>query len=188
MVTKETLTKYCDLVDYITETEVRIKRIKSDIERINKRLNAIENGEKVSDKVYGGEGGWQGFIIEGIPVPEHEQCKTALLTKRLRLKDEHAVLAEQGNDLHDLGHDISAQIVELVDKQGDALVHAAEDGVDPFGCTRNDRNVKHGKAPLVLYDKLFYHMIRPKVHKKLKKTYARPQNIASAPGNTAVYS
>ena len=94
MVTKETLTKYCDLVDYITETEVRIKRIKSDIERINKRLNAIENGEKVSDKVYGGEGGWQGFIIEGIPVPEHEQCKTALLTKRLRLKDEHAVLAE----------------------------------------------------------------------------------------------
>ena len=94
MVTKETLTKYCDLVDYIKETEIRIKRLRTDIERINKRLNAIENGEKVSDKVYGGEGGWQGFIIEGIPVPEHEQYKTALLTKRLRLQDEHAVLAE----------------------------------------------------------------------------------------------
>ena len=89
VIDRQTLIHYCDLIDYISDTNRQIEKIASDIERIDRKLKAIENGEKVTDKVYGGEGGWQGFIIEGIPVPEYDQCKTALLTKRIRLNDEY---------------------------------------------------------------------------------------------------
>ena len=85
VIDRQTLIHYCDLIDYISDTNRQIEKIASDIERIDRKLKAIESGEKVTDKVYGGEGGWKGFIIEGIPVPEYDQCKTALLTKRIRL-------------------------------------------------------------------------------------------------------
>ena len=99
VIDRQTLIHYCDLIDYISDTNRQIEKIASDIERIDRKLKAIENGEKVTDKVYGGEGGWQGFIIEGIPVPEYDQCKTALLTKRIRLNDEYKQLALHQTEL-----------------------------------------------------------------------------------------
>ena len=99
VIDRQTLIHYCDLIDYIADTNRQIEKIASDIERIDRKLKAIENGEKVTDKVYGGEGGWQGFIIEGIPVPEYDQCKTALLTKRIRLNDEYKQLALHQTEL-----------------------------------------------------------------------------------------
>lgn len=99
VIDRQTLIHYCDLIDYIADTNRQIEKIASDIKRIDRKLKAIENGEKVTDKVYGGEGGWQGFIIEGIPVPEYDQCKTALLTKRIRLNDEYKQLALHQTEL-----------------------------------------------------------------------------------------
>jgi hypothetical protein len=87
------------LIDYIADTNRQIEKTADDIERIDRKLKAIESGEKVTDKVYGGEGGWQGFIIEGIPVPEYDKCKTALLTKRIRLNDEYKQLAQHQIEL-----------------------------------------------------------------------------------------
>lgn len=99
VIDRQTLIHYCDLIDLIADTERHIRKTASDIERIDKKLKAIEDGEKVTDKVYGGEGGWQGFIIEGIPVPEYDQCKTALLTKRIRLNEEYRQLAQHKIEL-----------------------------------------------------------------------------------------
>lgn len=93
VIDREALLHYCDLIDYIADINRQIEKTSADITRIDKKLTAIENGEKVTDKVYGGEGGWQGFIIEGIPIPEYDQCKTALLSKRIRLNDEYQQLA-----------------------------------------------------------------------------------------------
>lgn len=99
VISRDTLLRYCDLIDYIADTKRQIEKTAEDIERIDKKLKAIENGEKVTDKVYGGEGGWQGFIIEGIPVPEYDKCKTVLLTKRIRLNDEYKQLAQHQIEL-----------------------------------------------------------------------------------------
>lgn len=99
VISRDTLLHYCDLIDYIADTNRQIEKTADDIERIDKKLKAIENGEKVTDKVYGGEGGWQGFIIEGIPVPEYDKLKTALLTKRIRLNDEYKQLAQHQIEL-----------------------------------------------------------------------------------------
>ena len=99
VISRDTLLHYCDLIDYIADTTRQIEKTADDIERIDKKLRAIENGEKVTDKVYGGEGGWQGFIIEGIPVPEYDKLKTALLTKRIRLNDEYKQLAQHQIEL-----------------------------------------------------------------------------------------
>lgn len=99
VISRDTLLHYCDLIDYIADTNRQIEKTADDIERIDKKLKSIENGEKVTDKVYGGEGGWQGFIIEGIPVPEYDKLKTALLTKRIRLNDEYKQLAQHQIEL-----------------------------------------------------------------------------------------
>ena len=99
VISRDTLLHYCDLIDYIADTNRQIEKTADDIERIDKKLKAIEKGEKVTDKVYGGEGGWQGFIIEGIPVPEYDKLKTALLTKRIRLNDEYKQLAQHQIEL-----------------------------------------------------------------------------------------
>jgi len=99
VISRDTLLHYCDLIDYIADTNQQIEKTADDIERIDRKLKAIENGEKVTDKVYGGEGGWQGFIIEGIPVPEYDKLKTALLTKRIRLNDEYKQLAQHQIEL-----------------------------------------------------------------------------------------
>lgn len=99
VISRDTLLHYCDLIDYIADTKRQIEKTADDIERIDKKLKAIESGEKVTDKVYGGEGGWQGFIIEGIPVPEYDKLKTALLTKRIRLNDEYKQLAQHQIEL-----------------------------------------------------------------------------------------
>ena len=69
----------------------------------------------MSDKVYGGEGGWQGFIIEGIPMPDYERFKTALLTKRLRLSEEAAVLAEHKDMLESQRVDVQRFLMQVRD-------------------------------------------------------------------------
>lgn len=80
---KESLIRYCELIDEIDETRMRIEYLKTEIERIERKLRDIEEGETVSDKVYGGEGGWQGFVIEGVPIPEYSRLKVMLANRRI---------------------------------------------------------------------------------------------------------
>lgn len=85
---KESLLHYCELIDEVEETKRCIERAKSDIDRIERQLRSIEDGETVSDKVYGGEGGWQGFVIEGVPIPEYSRLKIVLGNRKLCLQSE----------------------------------------------------------------------------------------------------
>ena len=70
--TKEVLTQYCDLQEEIEEVRNKINHIENEIPKIQKRIDEIEAGELVRDKVRGGSGGIQNFNIEGVPVKEYQ--------------------------------------------------------------------------------------------------------------------
>jgi hypothetical protein len=84
---KKILIQYADLVEEVKETRHKIERLEDEIPKIQARINAIESGEIVKDKVYGGEGGWQGFKIEGVPTAEYQKKKNDLLMKKLLLNN-----------------------------------------------------------------------------------------------------
>ena len=81
MVTKEILVQYSDLVEEVKEVRKKIDFLETRIPKIQERINEIESGELVKDKVRGGIGGLQSFTIEGTPVKEYEERKTELMSK-----------------------------------------------------------------------------------------------------------
>lgn len=92
MVTKEILIQYSDLQEEIKEVRKKIEWLEDRIPKIAKRIEQIESGEIVRDKVRGGEGGIQSFNIEGVPVAEYEKKKTDLLSKKLLLNNRKSTL------------------------------------------------------------------------------------------------
>lgn len=89
------LSQYTDLVKEQKDLADRIASTQKQIENIERRLRKIEEGEVVKDKVYGGEGGIQGYVIEGIPSAEYESLKTSLLRKKLILEKQIDIQREQ---------------------------------------------------------------------------------------------
>jgi hypothetical protein len=89
------LSQYADLVKEQKDLAERIASTQRNIENIERRLQKIEAGEVVKDKVYGGEGGIQGFVIEGVPTAEYETLKTSLLRKKLLLEKQIDIQREQ---------------------------------------------------------------------------------------------
>ena len=89
------LSQYADLVKEQKDLAERIASTQRNIENIERRLQKIEAGEVVKDKVYGGEGGIQGFMIEGVPTAEYETLKTSLLRKKLLLEKQIDIQREQ---------------------------------------------------------------------------------------------
>ena len=92
MVTKQILTQFADLRIEANDLRKKIARLEVQIPRLEKRIAEIEDGEVVRDKVYGGEGGWQGFNIEGIPVSEYNSKKMELILKKNILEDRQMLL------------------------------------------------------------------------------------------------
>lgn len=92
MVDKRILVQYANFIREYEEVTSDIARITKTIERLERRLFEIENGEIVKDRVYGGEGGIQGFNIEGIPTAEYDQDARALLHNKLILESRQAKL------------------------------------------------------------------------------------------------
>lgn len=87
MVTKEILNQYDDLRKEQVELEDTIARLEKQIDKLQKRIAEIEEGGTVKDRVYGGDGGIQGFNIEGVPVSEYSHKKTELMRKKLLLEE-----------------------------------------------------------------------------------------------------
>lgn len=92
---KKILTQLVSLEDEERELLASISRIEGEITRISKIINRIEHGEMVKDKVYGGEGGIQGFVIEGVPAAEYTRRKSELLSKKMLLERRKELLAER---------------------------------------------------------------------------------------------
>lgn len=84
--TRDKLIQYYDLRREIEFVQARIAGLKESIPKIEKRLEEIEAGEVVRDKVRGGLGGMQTFRIEGAPTKEYHRKKMELTTKKMLLE------------------------------------------------------------------------------------------------------
>ena len=94
MVTKEVLSQYSDLQEEVKEVRLKIERLEKDISK-------IEDGEMVIDSVSGGNGGKQHFKIEGIPFPEYSRKKTLLYARKATLQLLEDDLLEKTNEIEE---------------------------------------------------------------------------------------
>lgn len=92
MVTKKVLDEYIDLQKEIEETREKIKRVESQIEKLEKQ-------GAVFDTVSGGKGGIQHFKIEGFPYPEYSRKKTLLYARQTTLTNLELELMETINNV-----------------------------------------------------------------------------------------
>lgn len=92
MVTKKVLDEYIDLQKEIEETREKIKRVESQIEKLEKQ-------GAVFDTVSGGKGGIQHFKIEGFPYPKYSRKKTLLYARQTTLTNLELELMETINDV-----------------------------------------------------------------------------------------
>ena len=77
-VTKDVLTQYASL-------KLEVDGIRKDIASTEDAIAKLIEEGTVKDRVYGGEGGIQGFNIEGFPVVEYYKRLTKLRNKRMKL-------------------------------------------------------------------------------------------------------
>lgn len=117
MISKNVLVQYQDLQKEAKETREKIEKLKKNIGNIEKRLSSIEAGETVKDKVYGGEGGIQGFVIEGVPIKEYQRRKTDLLTKNLLLNQRKSMLEILEFDILQKANEVEEFIASVEDSR-----------------------------------------------------------------------
>ena len=117
MVTKEILVQYSDLVEEVKEVRKKIDFLETRIPKIQERINEIESGELVKDKVRGGIGGLQSFTIEGTPVKEYEERKTELMSKKLILNKRKSNLEELEFELLQKTNEVEEFIASLDDSR-----------------------------------------------------------------------
>lgn len=116
--TREDLSQYSSMQSEIKEIQGKINRLENDIARLKRRLTDIEcNGELVRDKVSGGYGGTQSFVIEGFPTVEYKDIKTKLLTKKMILSGRKSTLDALEIDLLQKTNEIEEFIASIDDSR-----------------------------------------------------------------------
>lgn len=114
---KEILMQYADTAKEVKEIRKKIDGLQKRIPRLEERLREIENGETVIDKVRGGSGGMQSFVIEGIPTKEYSDKKTELSIKRMLLKERKDMLEILELELLRQTNDVERYIRSVKDSQ-----------------------------------------------------------------------
>ncbi len=98
-VTKEILNQYLSEKKEIKELRSKIEYLSNKIPKLENRIAEIEAGHTVKDKVRGGEGGLQSFVIEGVPYDEYNDKKAELEFKKKILEQRKQLLHTQELDL-----------------------------------------------------------------------------------------
>lgn len=93
---KDVFNQYGDIVREIESLKRREGQLEDSIAKL------VEEGT-VTDKVYGGNGGAQGFVIEGFPIKEYERRRKILRNSRDRI-------IRRENDLLELKEKIETEI------------------------------------------------------------------------------
>jgi hypothetical protein len=115
MVDKNVLTQYADMLDEAKEVRSKIVKLECEIENTKNRINEIEAGEMVKDKVRGGSGGIQNYTIEGVPVAEYNRKLADLAYKRMALKERKSRLEELEKMLIGKTNDVEQFIASIDD-------------------------------------------------------------------------
>ena len=107
--TKEILRQYNDLQQEYIEVREKINSLEHQIDR-------IEQEGSVKDKVFGGMGGLQTFVIEGFPYPEYSRKKMLLYARK-------TILCELETEILETINKIEAFISEIDDSHMRRIVH-----------------------------------------------------------------
>ncbi len=91
-ITKNVLNQYFSEKQEIEEVKEKIYNLEKQIERLEKRISEIEDGQTVKDKVRGGLGGLESFVIEGVPYNEYNSKLAELEFKRRMITDRRNIL------------------------------------------------------------------------------------------------
>lgn len=101
--TRDKLKQYISLKKEISDLENMVKKCEDELAAL------IEEG-CVKDKVYGGLGGTQGFVIEGMPVALYERIRNKQIKK-------HNILVNRKEELLDLFLEIEKFIDSIEDSK-----------------------------------------------------------------------
>ena len=99
MLDKNILNQYLSEKEEINELRSKIEYLQKRIPKLEERIAEIEEGHTVKDKVRGGEGGLQSFVIEGVPCDEYNDKKAELEFKKKILVQRKQLLHTQELDL-----------------------------------------------------------------------------------------
>lgn len=97
-INNELLLQYGSLTKEIEDIKSRIKKLDREIIELQEKIRDIENDYIVKDKVYGGTGGTQGFVIRGISKKRIKECenkKTKLLQEKLLVEEHQQILQDR---------------------------------------------------------------------------------------------
>lgn len=117
MISKSILIQYSNLQEEVKEIREKIEKLERMIQQDKKRMGEIEAGEVVKDKVYGGPGGNQGYVIEGVPVKEYERRRTDLLSKRFLIEKQMAILEDREHNLLEKTNEIEIFLSTVKDSR-----------------------------------------------------------------------
>lgn len=87
------------VISQYREIQIELGKIQEDIKRTEESIVKVLEEGTVVDKVTGGEGGLQGFKIEGFPIKEFERRKKKLRSKVDRLKAKETDLIEISEEI-----------------------------------------------------------------------------------------
>lgn len=86
-INKDVLKQYGNLLKEQEEIQEKIQANEKEIKRLEERIRELFEEGTVKDRVYGGDGGIQGFNIEGFPSREYYNKLMVLGMTRNRLTD-----------------------------------------------------------------------------------------------------
>lgn len=96
---KQALKQYMSLRDEQEEVARRIRKLELALAR-------LEEEGSVKDSVKGGYGGTQHFVIEGFPMAEYNDVRSALIRQRVRLTELHKEITTSVDAVHQLINEI----------------------------------------------------------------------------------
>ena len=92
---KQALKQYMSLRDEQEEVARRIRKLEQALAR-------LEEEGSVKDSVKGGYGGTQHFVIEGFPLAEYNDVRSALIRQKVRLTELHKEITDSVDAVHEL--------------------------------------------------------------------------------------
>lgn len=107
MINKSILEQYADMMAEIDE-------LQENVDRLERKLDKIQDDGCVKDIVKGGEGGIQHFMLEGFPMPEFERTRKAWIKRKDLLERRKVDLEEKTNDIEEFINEIDDSLVRRI--------------------------------------------------------------------------
>lgn len=107
MISKSILEQYADMMAEIDE-------LQENVDRLERKLDKIQDDGVVKDIVKGGEGGIQHFMLEGFPMPEFERTRKAWIKRKDLLERRKVDLEEKTNDIEEFINEIDDSLVRRI--------------------------------------------------------------------------